>query len=227
MKSQTRASAPTRSWLGPDDLTRLKLGVTTLGLALSDEQLAKLFEYGQLIQKWNAVYNLTAIRSPAELISHHLLDSLAVVPCIDKALQGVLRPSLLDVGAGAGLPGLVLAVARPDWQITLIDTVQKKAAFMQQAIATLGLTNARAVHGRVEHYSVESPFNLICSRAFSTMDQFIALTAHLLHPEGVYAALKGRLEVDNTVPSGWRIVSVYPIEVPFLDEERHLFVIQR
>ncbi|HEX4844476.1 MAG TPA: 16S rRNA (guanine(527)-N(7))-methyltransferase RsmG [Limnobacter sp.] len=227
MKSQARGAVPTRSLLGPDDLTRLNLGLGKLGLDLGDEQVAKLFQYGQLIQKWNAVYNLTAIRTPAELISHHLLDSLAVVPAVSSAVQGQAGPNVLDVGAGAGLPGLVFAVARPDWQITLIDTVQKKAAFMQQAIATLGLKNARAVHGRVEQYKVESPFDLICSRAFSTMGQFIGLTEHLLRPGGVYAALKGRVEVDNTVPPGWRIDSIVPIEVPFLDEERHLFVIQR
>ncbi|HEX4916925.1 MAG TPA: 16S rRNA (guanine(527)-N(7))-methyltransferase RsmG [Limnobacter sp.] len=227
MKSHARGLPSRPPLLGPDDLARLKQGVNTLDLDLNDAQVTQLFQYGQLIQKWNAVYNLTAIRTPADLISHHLLDSLAVIPRIDNAVKGLQNPNVLDVGAGAGLPGLVFAVARPQWQITLIDTVQKKAAFMQQAIASLGLKNARAVHGRVEQYTAESPFMIICSRAFSTMGQLIGLTEHLLRPEGAYAALKGRLEADNTVPAGWRIVAVDSIEVPFLDEERHLFFIQR
>jgi 16S rRNA (guanine527-N7)-methyltransferase len=202
-------------------------GIQKLGLHLQSAQHAQLFTYGQLIQKWNRVYNLTAIRNNQELITHHLLDSLAVLPHMAFALQTLESPKILDVGAGAGLPGLVMAIARPDWKISLIDAVQKKASFMQQAIATLGLKNARVVHGRVEEYQSEILFDLICSRAFSSIDKFILLSQHLLAEKGQFAALKGRLEVDNEVPSGWTICSVHPIQVPFLNEERHLFMMRR
>jgi len=218
---------PKSETLGSSDQDLLEKGIANLRLGLNSEQHAQLFKYGQLIQKWNRVYNLTAIRDNRELITHHLLDSLAVLPEIACALQATPNPRVLDVGAGAGLPGLVLAIARPNWQITLIDTVQKKAAFMQQAIASLGLKNAHAVHGRVEEYQPGVPFDLICSRAFSSIDNFIALSQHLLAEGGQFAALKGRVEVDSEVPAGWRIDALHPIQVPFLDEARHLFMIKR
>jgi len=213
--------------LSTSEQTLLDEGIAQLRLGLSAAQHLQLFKYGQLIQKWNRVYNLTAIRNNRELITHHLLDSLAVLPEISFALQATPSPEVLDVGAGAGLPGLVLAIAQPNWHITLIDTVQKKAAFMQQAIASLGLHNAQAVHGRVEEHQSAQPYDLICSRAFSSIDNFIALSHHLLAPNGQFAALKGRVEVDNEVPTGWRIEALHPIQVPFLDETRHLFLIKR
>lgn len=213
--------------MGSSDQALLEEGIAKLRLGLNAEQHEQLFKYGQLIQKWNRVYNLTAIRNNRELITHHLLDSLAVLPEISFALQAENQPEILDVGAGAGLPGLVLAIAQPAWQITLIDTVQKKAAFMQQAIASLGLKNAQAVHGRVEEHQVQKPYNLICSRAFSSIGNFIAFGQHLLAENGQFAALKGRVEVDSEVPVGWRIDALHPIEVPFLDEARHLFMIKR
>ena len=218
---------PKSETLGSSDQDLLEKGVANLRLGLNSEQHAQLFKYGQLIQKWNRVYNLTAIRNNRELITHHLLDSLAVLPEIAFALQATSSPRILDVGAGAGLPGLVLAIAQPNWQITLIDTVQKKAAFMQQAIATLGLKNAQAVHGRVEEFQADVPFDLICSRAFSSIENFIALSQHVLAEHGQFAALKGRVEVYSEVPAGWRIDALHPIEVPFLDEARHLFMIKR
>lgn len=223
----SRHRKPKSETLGSSDQNLLNEGIAQLRLGLNTEQHDQLFKYGQLIQKWNQVYNLTAIRNNRELITHHLLDSLAVLPEISFALQSTPQPRILDVGAGAGLPGLVLAIAQPNWQITLIDTVQKKAAFMQQAIASLGMKNAQAVHGRVEAYQPDAPFNLICSRAFSSIDNFIALSQHLLADNGQFAALKGRVEVDNEVPAGWRIEALHPIQVPFLDEARHLFLIKR
>ncbi|MCE2744410.1 MAG: 16S rRNA (guanine(527)-N(7))-methyltransferase RsmG [Burkholderiales bacterium] len=225
MSSLNRKPRP--ETLGISDQQLLDEGIAQLRLGLNAEQHEQLFKYGQLIQKWNRVYNLTAIRNNRELITHHLLDSLAVLPEISFALQSRQQPRILDVGAGAGLPGLVLAIAQPNWNVTLIDTVQKKAAFMQQAIASLGLKNARAVHGRVEEFRVDAPFDLICSRAFSSIDNFIALSQHLLAEEGQFAALKGRVEVDSDVPAGWRIDALHPIQVPFLDEARHLFMIKR
>jgi 16S rRNA (guanine527-N7)-methyltransferase len=218
---------PKSETLGSSDQVLLEEGIAVLRLGLNSDQHAQLFKYGQLIQKWNRVYNLTAIRNNRELITHHLLDSLAVLPEISFALQSTPEARILDVGAGAGLPGLVLAIAQPNWQVTLIDTVQKKAAFMQQAIATLGLKNAQAVHGRVEEFQAKTPFDLICSRAFSTIGNFIELSQHVLAEHGQFAALKGKVEVDNEVPAGWRIDALHPIEVPFLDEARHLFMIKR
>jgi 16S rRNA (guanine527-N7)-methyltransferase len=213
--------------LGSSDQQMLDEGIAQLRLGLNAEQHSQLFKYGQLIQKWNRVYNLTAIRNNRELITHHLLDSLAVLPEISFALQATPAPKILDVGAGAGLPGLVLAIAQPNWQIRLIDTVQKKAAFMQQAIASLGLKNALAVHGRIEEHQPEEEYDLICSRAFSSIDNFIGLSQHALAEGGQFAALKGRAEVDSDIPAGWRIEALHPIEVPFLDEARHLFMIKR
>jgi 16S rRNA (guanine527-N7)-methyltransferase len=213
--------------LGSQDQSFLNKGVSMLPLQLNELQQDQLFRYGQLIQKWNRVYNLTAIRSNHELITHHLLDSLAAITPVVRCLDEVSTVRVLDVGAGAGLPGIVWAIARPDWQVTLIDTVQKKAAFMQQAIASLGLKNAFAVHGRVEAYTTGQPFNLIASRAFSSMENFIALAGHLLDETGYFAALKGRMEADSAVPEGWKIESTHPIQVPFLDEARHLFMIKR
>lgn len=218
---------PRSETLGASDQALLNDGVAQLRLGLNVEQHTQLFKYGQLIQKWNRVYNLTAIRSSRELITHHLLDSLAVLPKISCALQSIPQPKILDVGAGAGLPGLVLAITQPDWQVTLIDTVQKKAAFMQQAVASLGLRNARAVHGRVEEYQPECLFDLICSRAFSSIENFIGLSQHVLAEGGRFAALKGRVEVDSEVPVPWQTEALHPIEVPFLDEARHLFMIRR
>ena len=218
---------PRSETLGPSHQTLLNEGIAQLRLGLNSEQHAQLFKYGQLIQKWNRVYNLTAIRNNRELITHHLLDSLAVLPEISFSLQAKTGPRILDVGAGAGLPGLVLAIAQPNWHVTLIDTVQKKAAFMQQAIASLGLKNAQAIHGRVEDYQPSEQLDLICSRAFSSISNFIALSHHALAEDGQFAALKGRAEADSDIPAGWRIDALHPIEVPFLDEARHLFMIKR
>lgn len=220
------ARKPNAPLLGESDFKLLADGVAQLGLGLSPVQLEQLFQYAQLIQKWNRVYNLTAIRNPRDIITHHLLDSLSVLAPMSFELQNKPSPRLLDVGAGAGLPGLVLAIARPAWDVTLVDTVQKKAAFIQQAVGSLGLKNARGVHVRVEELELPA-FDMICSRAFSSIDLFIALSEHLLAPDGVFAALKGKLEVDSTVPMAWRTDALHPINVPFLDEERHLFMIKR
>lgn len=226
MKRGTKR-APVPQALTAQDRALLSEGVAALRLGLSKAQEDLLFDYAVLIHKWNRVFNLTALVQPVELITHHLLDSLAVLPMLAFELQNKPAPRILDVGAGAGLPGLVLAIAQPTWQLTLVDTVQKKASFMQQAIAQLGLTNARAVHARVESMTDDQGYDLITSRAFSSMVQFIELSSSLIRQDGVFAALKGRLEVDNTVPQGWRVDALHPIEVPFLNEERHLFMIKR
>ena len=203
----------------------LTSGLGELGLGGKPEQIEQLIQYASLIAKWNKTYNLTAIRSAEEVITHHLLDSAAVLPLLDvHASAEEFR--VLDVGSGAGLPGLVWAILRPSWQVTTLDTVQKKCIFMQQAIGSLGL-QAQAVHSRIEAFKPAQSFDVITSRAFSTLSQFVGLSQHCLHQEGIFAALKGKKEVDDEVPEGWKLHSISRIEVPFLAEERHLFLIQR
>ncbi len=196
-------------------------------LKLNTDQIAQLLSYGELILKWNKVYNLTAIRSEQEVITHHLLDSLAVVPLLDKVLENQTNPRVLDVGSGAGLPGLVIAICRPHWTVHTLDTVQKKAAFMQQACGSLKLQNAQSIHQRVEQYLPEHAYDLICSRAFSSMENFIELSHHLLAENGVFAALKGKLDVDKNIPEAWQLQQLIQVNVPFLPGERHLFLIKR
>lgn len=219
-------SAPAQSLLNDSDWQLLEQGVAQLRLGLSPSQVGALFDYAKLIQKWNKSYNLTAIREGREIITHHILDSLAVVAEFRRLLREHPAPRILDVGSGAGLPGLVLSICEPSWQVSTIDTVQKKAAFMLQAAAVLKLANTKVVHGRVEKHH-DLPFDLICSRAFASLADFTGWSGHLLAPGGVFGALKGRLEVDQTVPSPWQIQAIIPIEVPFLDESRHLFLIRR
>lgn len=204
-------------------------GLQALGLSYTQLQFDRLNRYADLILKWNKVYNLTAIRQRDELITHHLLDCLAVLPSVQRQLEnaGVSKPRVLDVGAGAGLPGLVWAIMNPSWQVSTIDTVQKKAAFMRQAAANLELPNVQVFHDRVERFQDPEGFDVICSRAFSSMVQFVDLSAHLLKQDGLYMALKGKKEVDADVPLGWSLAALERIEVPFLPEERHLFVIKR
>lgn len=196
-------------------------------LKLNAEQVSDLLSYGELILKWNKVYNLTAIRSEQEVITHHLLDSLAIVPFLDVQLNNVPAPRVLDVGSGAGLPGLVIAICRPHWTVHTLDTVQKKVAFMQQVCGSLKLQNAQSIHQRVERYAPDQPYNLICSRAFSSIDNFISWSHHLLAEEGVFAALKGKLDVDKDIPVGWQLQQLIQVNVPFLPGERHLFLIKR
>lgn len=197
------------------------------GFQLQAHQVQQLLDYGAMILKWNRIYNLTAIRSEQELMTHHLLDSLAVVPHIQAALRDCESPRVLDVGSGAGLPGLVIAICQPGWTVHTLDTVQKKAAFMQQACAVLKLSCAQSVHQRVEQYQPSAPYDLICSRAFSSLQNFIDWSQHLLSPDGLFAAMKGKLEVDQEVPQGWHTEQVLEVNVPFLPVERHLFLIKR
>lgn len=208
-------------------LDKLYSGLEDLTLDLSPFQHQQLIEYAERIIKWNKVYNLTALSKPEDVITHHLLDCLAVVPHFRNIAAAFEAPRLLDVGAGAGLPGIVLAICNPEWQITMVDTVQKKAAFIQQTCAGLKLLNASGEHTRVEKFRSELPFDLITSRAFASIRLFIDVSKHLIAAHGVFLPMKGRLNVDNDVPGGWQTHSILRIEVPFLPEERHLFVIQR
>lgn len=194
---------------------------------LSETQLGQLIDFLGLLHKWNAVYNLTAVRDPAQMVVQHLLDSLAIVPAF-KAGRNVL-----DVGSGGGLPGLVLAIwaaeANPDMQVSLIDTVHKKTAFLTQAKAELGLRNVHVYTGRVEALAVSQPFDIITSRAFADLSDFVTWSGHLLAPNGRFLAMKGLAPQDELrrLPAPWVASAVLPVHVPGMTAERHLVVIER
>lgn len=204
-------------------LQRVAHGARELRVSLGDAQLSQLLDYLQLLSKWNGVYNLTAVRDPSQMVTQHLLDSLAAVPAFDGAQH------VLDVGAGGGLPGIVLAIAKPALSVALIDTVHKKTAFLTQVKAELGLDNVAVHTGRVEQLKAPRPFDVITSRAFAELKDFITWSAHLLAPGGRFLALKGVHPAEEIarLPQGWKVVSVLPLHVPGLDAERHIVQIQR
>ena len=199
--------------------TTLKSGAAALGLALGDAQFEQLLAYLGLIQKWNRVYNLTAVRNPQEMLTHHLLDSLTAVAPLLRHTCG--RPAkVLDVGSGGGLPGIVLAVCRPELDVRCVDTVGKKAAFIQQVAASLKLPNLQGVHARVE--TLAGPFDVICCRAFAALPDFVRWSRQALAPDGVWMAMKGKLpqaEID-ALPADVQVFHVEPLQVPGLDAER-------
>ncbi len=199
---------------------QLKRGLIALGLTLAPDTQERLLDYIALIEKWNRVYNLTAIREPEKMVSHHLLDSLAVAPHLHAK-------RLLDVGSGAGLPGIPLALANPDMQVTLLDSNHKKAAFLNQAVMELKLKNAEVCAERVESWQTESRFDVIISRAFSDMGEFVRITRHLLAPGGLFAAMKGLhpYEEIEKLPPGFNVRQILPLAVPGLDGARHLVLI--
>lgn len=207
-----------------DQLTRvLTDGIDALQLGLDDVQTGKLMDYLSLLAKWNAVYNLTAVRDPAQMVTQHLLDSLAAVPAFSQA------NNVLDVGAGGGLPGIVLAIARPDVQVSMIDTVHKKTAFLTQAKGELGLRNVTVYTARVEQLKVATPFDVITSRAFAELKDFVNWSGHLLAPGGRFIALKGVLPQEEIVrlPAGWQVTATQALQVPGMEAERHLIFIKR
>jgi 16S rRNA (guanine527-N7)-methyltransferase len=199
-----------------------------LGLALAATERERLLAYMALIQRWTKVYNLTAVRNTGEMFTHHLLDCLAVVLPLRRGLPadaaGPVR--LLDVGSGAGLPGVVLAMLNPAWQVTCVDAVAKKAAFIKQAAAELGLPNLEGVHGRVEARGTfrKPEFDLITSRAFASIQDFTTLTRHLLAPQGQWAAMKANLSAEEraSIPADVEMFHVEQLEVPELHENRCL-----
>ena len=197
----------------------LRAGVEALGLALSDAQIKHLLDYAALIQKWNKVYNLTALRDPADMLTHHLLDSLTAVPPLTRHTQG--QPiRVLDVGSGGGLPGVVLAICMPELQVTCVDTVAKKAAFVQQVAVSLRLSNLRGLHARVE--SLTDPYQVICSRAFASLHDFVTWSRSALAEGGVWMAMKGKhpqVEI-GALPADVKVFHVEPLTVPGLDVER-------
>ena len=197
----------------------LRHGLVELGLDLTAGQIAQLLDYVGLIGKWNKVYNLTAVRDAQDMVVQHLLDSLAVVLPLRRHLQG-RAARLLDVGSGAGLPGVVLAICDPDLQVDCVDTVAKKAAFIQQVAASLRLPNLRGVHARVE--SLTGPYDVVSSRAFASLRDFVAWSSGAMGAHGVWLALKGKHPEAELaeLPSGGGVVHVEQLQVPQLDAER-------
>jgi 16S rRNA (guanine527-N7)-methyltransferase len=200
---------------------QLKRGLIEIGLTLEGDIQQSLLDYIALIEKWNRAYNLTAIREPEKMVSHHLLDSLAVAP----HLYG---KRLLDVGSGAGLPGIPLALARPKMHVTVLDSNHKKAAFLKQAVMELKLRNADVCNERVESWQAQNKFDVIISRAFSDMGEFVRITRHLLAPGGVFAAMKGLhpYEEIEKLPPNCKVRQVLPLAIPGVEGARHLVMIE-
>lgn len=201
---------------------RLLAGAQALGVALSEAQAAQLLDYLALLQKWNRVYNLTAVRDPQEMLTQHLLDSLAAVPPLQRWLAGGGRaqPRLLDVGSGGGLPGVVFAVCCPALDVSCVDAVGKKAAFVQQAALALKLPNLHGLHARVE--TLATPFDVVSCRAFAALADFTAWSRGALAPDGVWLAMKGKHPSEElaALPAGVQVFHVEPLQVPGLTAER-------
>lgn len=194
-------------------------GLATLGIDLPDAAQQQLLAFRDLLLKWNKTYNLTALRDPDQAISHHLLDSLAILPYVNDG-------ALLDVGSGGGLPGIPLAIARPQLSVRMVDTVQKKATFLQQAAIQLGLKNVAVDHARVEELGGQ--YAQISSRAFAELKLFVELTRHLLAPGGRWLAMKGvRPDAEiAALPTDVVVDRIVPLSVPGLDAERHLIILK-
>jgi len=192
-----------------------------LALVLSDEQIDSLITYLQLLVKWNKAYNLTAVRDPAEMVSRHLVDSLSILPYVKG-------PRIIDVGSGPGLPGIPLAICRPDLAITTLDSNGKKTRFQNQVKVEMGLTNLTVINGRAEQCSAE-PFNEVISRAFASISDMIHWTAQLCRPDGVFLAMKGIYPDDELaqLPDIYEVKNSFNLDVPGTEGARHLLVLGR
>lgn len=195
--------------------TRLSQGLQETGLQLPQDTQRKLLDYLDLLQKWNKVHNLTAVRDPEEMVTLHLLDSLSVLPYIEGQ-------RLLDVGSGAGLPGIPLAVCLPELQVTVLDSSHKKARFMRQAKAELDIPNLEVICARVESYQPDTLFDTVISRAFSDLAEFMQLTRHLGKPATQWLAMKGVYPFEELAQIKIEPTRVVPLQVPGLDAQRHL-----
>ena len=199
----------------------LTAGLVELGITLDQGTQQRLLQYIALMEKWTGVYNLTAVREQSKMISHHLLDSLAVLPYINA-------DSLIDVGSGAGLPGIPLALARPEMRVTLLDSNHKKTTFLQQACIELKLDNVSVINERVEAFQPPVGFDAVISRAFTDLSEFVKLTRHLLKPGGAWLAMKGLHPYEELaqLPEEARVEQVVPLTVPGLDAKRHLIILR-
>jgi len=222
------------------DRRRNQLGeaAVALGLSVSPAMLDRLMDYLQMLQRWNKVYNLTALRDPDEMLSHHLMDCLAMLPALQRhaasrtddvsgaAPVGALR--LLDVGSGAGLPGVVIAVLHPEWAVSCVDTVAKKASFIRQVGAELRLPNLHSLHARVEDLdAAKGVYDVITSRAFASLADFTAWSSGVLAAQGVWLALKGKPPTDEPAPLGVQMFHVEHLQVPGLEAQRCLVWMRR
>jgi len=197
----------------------LQQGILQLGLSVNRDVQQKLLAYLALLVKWNKTYNLTAIRDPQQMVRHHLLDSLAILPYLEKGRW-------LDVGCGAGLPGLMLAICHQDWDVTLIDSNSKKTGFVQQAIIELAIVNARVHCIRVEDFQAADKFDGIISRAFTELGAFVRLTRHLIADDGRWVAMKGIPEQElASVPEDCVVERIIPLVVPELNAARSLVIV--
>jgi len=197
---------------------KLEKGIEQLGLKSSPEDIVRLLQFQNLLVKWNKVYNLTAIQSPEDMVGRHLLDSLSVLPYIDGA-------RIIDVGTGAGLPGIPLALMCPKKKFSLLDSSSKKTRFVQQVVLEMGLRNVTVIHRRAEQYSVDQPYDIVIARAFASLPRIYKMTRHLLGDKGRLLALKGRYseqELDHMPPG---IVDVIPLKIPGVEGERHLYCV--
>ncbi|MDQ7988813.1 MAG: 16S rRNA (guanine(527)-N(7))-methyltransferase RsmG [Candidatus Dactylopiibacterium sp.] len=201
---------------------RLSAGIAHLGLELDTLARERLIAYGALLMKWNKVYNLTAIRDEAAMVDLHLLDSLAILPHV-----AVNR--IADIGSGGGLPGIPLAICRPDTEVALVETVGKKASFLLQAKAELGLGNLSVHQSRVEQFNPSQPYPAVSSRAFASLHDFVRLTDHLLAPGGEWIAMKGQYPAEEiaALPASCTVRETRRLQVPGVEAERHLLFISR
>lgn len=203
---------------------QLRQGIAELGVELPAEAPAQLLRYLDELSRWNSAYNLTAIRTPSEMVTRHLLDSLALLPVLDAQLPGPAR--VLDVGSGGGMPGIPLAIARPQWQLTLLDSNGKKARFLRHVVRQLTLAGTAVAECRVEAHAPDAPYAAIVSRAFASLADFFTATGTLLAPGGVWVAMKGKLDAAEraAVPAAVTIREIRPLQVPGLREERHAVI---
>ncbi len=199
---------------------QLERGIAALGATLPDEAVDRLLDYRELLERWNSAYNLTAVRNADEMVSRHLLDSLAILPYVHGR-------SLADLGTGPGLPGIPLAIAEPAREVLMVDSNGKKVRFLREAIRSLKLVNAKALQSRVE--DVEGTFECVTARAFASLADMLGWGGHLLAPGGVWLAMKGKHPAEELdgVPEGFRVEAIHALGVPGVDGERHLVVIRR
>ena len=199
----------------------LELGIKTLGLNCTSQQIEQLLAYLEMLQRWNKAYNLTAIREPIQMVRLHLLDSLAIHPYV----QGVKH--IIDVGTGPGLPGIPLAILNPDINFTLLDSNGKKTRFLFQAINDLSLVNAKEINHRVEKYQPEQSFDIVLSRAFSSISDMLTQCDHLVSDSGCFLAMKGKKPDSelSQITKDYKVVDLSQINVPQVDSERHLIKI--